>query len=213
MRIVIAEDSALLREGLVALLESAGHLVVARTSTADDAVRAVSSTDPDVLVLDVRMPDGDEGIRAAVAIRDRNPQQPIMLLPQYVEPRGAAQLLAQPGTGYLLKDRVLDVAGFLDALERIVDGGTALDSQVVAALLDTTGRSGPLDRLSSRELEVLGLMAEGMSNTALSHRLVLSERTVESHISSIFLKLNLDEDTDVHRRVRAVVAYLRSQKT
>lgn len=210
MRIVIGEDSALFREGLAALLESAGHEVVGRAATASTTVAQVRAHTPDVVVLDIRMPSDDEGIAAALEIRGWEPPTPVMLLSQHIETRRTVELVTEGAIGYLLKDRVLDVDEFLTALERVAAGGTALDPEVVRNLLGTA-KAAPasiLDSLTPREADVLALMAQGWSNGAIATRLFLSERTVETHIGSIFAKLELAESPDGNRRVRAILAYL-----
>ena len=211
MRVVIAEDNALLREGLVLLLTSSGHEVVAVVGTGPEILPALLEHRPDVAVLDVRMPPGfrDEGLRAALEAREKIPGLPVLVLSQYVEESYAAELLAggTSGVGYLLKDRVGRVDEFLDALERIVAGGTALDPEVVAELL-TRRRDTPLDSLTPREREVLKLMAEGHDNTTIAKTLVVTERAVSKHIGNVFLKLGLPPSDSGHRRVLAVLAYL-----
>ncbi|GLP71015.1 DNA-binding response regulator [Streptomyces sp. TUS-ST3] len=211
MRVVIAEDNALLREGLVLLLTSSGHEVVAVVGTGPEILPALLEHRPDVAVLDVRMPPGfrDEGLRAALDARERIPGLPVLVLSQYVEESYAAELLAggTSGIGYLLKDRVGRVDEFLDALERVVAGGTALDPEVVAELL-TRRRDTPLDSLTPREREVLKLMAEGHDNATISRTLVVTERAVSKHIGNVFLKLGLPPSDSGHRRVLAVLAYL-----
>ena len=214
MRVVIAEDSVLLREGLVRLLESAGFDVTA-VPDADQLLRAVEAAPPDAVVADVRMPPThtDEGLRAALVIRRNHPDVAVLVLSQYVEERYAVDLIAGEtrGVGYLLKDRVADVEEFLGALRRVVDGGTALDSEVVTQLLVRSRRTDPLDQLSSREREVLTLMAEGRSNTGIADILVVSHGAVEKHISSIFTKLDLPPGGEQdHRRVLAVLRFLDS---
>lgn len=208
MRIVIGEDSALVREGLAALLGSAGHEIVGRAGDGPGVVDLVLALTPDLALLDIRMPRDDEGIEAALRLRARLPELPIMLLSQHIETRRTLELVAGGSIGYLLKDRVLDVDDFLDALERVASGGTALDPEVVARLLGTARATTRVDALTARELEVLALMAEGWSNAAIGRRLFLSARTVETHIGSIFAKLALPESPDEHRRVRAILAYL-----
>lgn len=208
MRIVIGEDSALFREGLSALLESAGHQVVARASTAATAVAQVRALHPDVVILDVRMPDDAEGIEAALEIRDWRPPTPVMLLSQHVETRRSVELVTSGAIGYLLRDRVLDVEEFMSALRRVAAGGTSLDPEVVQRLLGAARASSVLEGLTPRENEVLALMARGWSNAAIAQRLFLSERTVETHISSIFSKLGMIESPDGNRRVRAILTYL-----
>ncbi|MGW7722307.1 response regulator [Streptomyces canus] len=211
MRVVIAEDNALLREGLVLLLTSSGHEVVAVVGTGPDILPAVLEHRPDVAVLDVRMPPGfrDEGLRAALEARERIPGLPVLVLSQYVEESYAAELLGggSSGVGYLLKDRVGRVDEFLDALERVAAGGTALDPEVVTELL-TRRRDTPLDSLTPSEREVLKLMAEGHDNTTIAKTLVVTERAVSKHIGNVFLKLGLPPSDSGHRRVLAVLAYL-----
>ncbi|HJW62616.1 MAG TPA: response regulator transcription factor [Actinomycetes bacterium] len=213
MRVVIAEDAALLREGLVRLLEDRGHQVCAAVADGDALLAAVAEHRPDVAVVDIRMPPThtDEGLRAALELRRRHPGTGVLVFSQYIETRYATQLLAggAAGVGYLLKDRVADVAEFTDALARVAAGGTALDPEVVAQLLARTRRRDPLARLSPREREVLGLMAEGRSNAAIAGELVVTAGAVEKHISSIFGKLRLPPSDADHRRVLAVLAWLR----
>ena len=211
MRVVIAEDNALLREGLVLLLTSAGHDVVAVVGTGPEIMPALREQRPDVAVLDVRMPPGfrDEGLRAALEARKEFPGQPVLVLSQYVEESYAAELLGggTSGVGYLLKDRVGRVDEFLDALERVAGGGTALDPEVVTELL-TRRRNTPLDSLTPRERETLALMAEGHDNATIAKTLVVTERAVHKHIGNVFLKLGLPPSDSGHRRVLAVLAYL-----
>lgn len=211
MRVVIAEDNALLRQGLVLLLTSSGHEVVAVASTGPEVLPALLAHRPDAAVLDVRMPPGfrDEGLRAALAARQEIPGLPVLVLSQYVEESYAAELLGggASGVGYLLKDRVGRVDEFLDALERVAAGGTALDPEVVTELL-TRRRDSPLDLLTPREREVLKLMAEGHDNTTIAKALVVTERSVSKHIGNVFLKLGLPPSDSGHRRVLAVLAYL-----
>jgi DNA-binding NarL/FixJ family response regulator len=215
MRIVICEDHALLREGLIALLREAGHDVVAHTDTGTALLGAIAEHHPDLAIVDVRLPPSyrDEGIHAAIAARQQAPGLGILILSQYVEPVYTAELLdsGPGGIGYLLKERVGDVQDFLDALSRIAAGGTALDRDVVSQLLHgrSRDRSG-LDALTPRERETLGLMAEGRSNAAIARALVVSLGAVEKNVSSIFTKLDLAATDDDHRRVLAVLAYLRS---
>lgn len=211
MRVVIGEDSALFREGLAALLASAGHDVVGLASTGPTAVAQVRAHRPDVAVLDIRMPSDDEGIAAALEIRAWDPPTPIMLLSQHIEARRTVELVTSGGIGYLLKDRVLDVDEFLVALERVAAGGTALDSDVVTRLLGAARAASVLEALTPRELDVLALMAEGWSNSAIGARLFLSERTVETHIGSVFAKLCLGDSPDGNRRVQAILAYLEAR--
>ncbi|HWU07151.1 MAG TPA: response regulator transcription factor [Streptomyces sp.] len=215
MRVVIAEDNALLREGLVLLLTSAGHEVAAVVGTGPETLPALLEQRPDVAVLDVRMPPGfrDEGLRAALAAREQIPGLPVLVLSQYVEESYAAELLSggSSGIGYLLKDRVGRVDEFLDALERVAAGGTALDPEVVTELL-TRRRDSPLDSLTPREREVLKLMAEGHGNTAIAEALVVTERSVSKHIGNVFLKLGLPPSDSGHRRVLAVLTYLKDPR-
>ncbi|MCX5446097.1 LuxR C-terminal-related transcriptional regulator [Streptomyces nigrescens] len=211
MRVVIAEDNALLREGLVLLLTSAGHEVAAVAASGPEVLPALLEHRPDAAVLDVRMPPGfrDEGLRAALAARREIPGLPVLVLSQYVEETYAAELLGggASGVGYLLKDRVGRVDEFLDALERVAAGGTALDPEVVTELM-TRRRDDPLDTLTPREREVLQLMAEGRDNTTIAHLLVVSDRAVSKHIGNVFTKLGLPAGDTGHRRVLAVLAYL-----
>ncbi|MCC5575502.1 MULTISPECIES: response regulator transcription factor [Microtetraspora] len=215
MRVVVADDAVLIREGLVRLLEEFGCEVVAAVGTGDELVRAVVALRPDVSVVDVRMPPTftDEGLRAAVETREKVPGAPVLILSQYVEVSYADDLLADArgAVGYLLKDRVVDVEEFMDGLRRVAGGGTVFDPQVVAQLMVRRRRDDPLTSLTPREREVLGLMAEGRSNPAISRHLVVTEGAVEKHITGIFQKLGLHaQDADQHRRVLAVLAYLRS---
>jgi DNA-binding NarL/FixJ family response regulator len=212
MRIVIAEDSVLLRAGLVEVLEKFGIEVVAAVPDADALLAAVDAHRPDVAIVDVRMPPTftDEGIRAALVLRRGKPPVKVLVLSQYVEERYATELLSEQtsGVGYLLKDRVADVREFVDALNRVADGGTALDPEVVAQLL-IRRRDDPLRRLTPREREVLALMAEGRSNAGIATALVVSDSAVAKHINNIFAKLDLAESPDNdHRRVMAVLRYL-----
>jgi DNA-binding NarL/FixJ family response regulator len=212
MRVVIAEDSVLLREGLTRLLAEAGHEVVAAAGEPEEFLRAVDAHRPDAVVVDVRMPPTftDEGLRAALVVRSSWPDVGVLVLSQYVEERYATELLSDRprGVGYLLKDRVADLADFLDALQRVADGGSALDPEVVAQLLARS--RNPLAPLTARERDVLGLMAEGRSNAAIASALVVSDGAVEKHISSIFAKLGLAPADRDHRRVLAVLRYLGS---
>lgn len=211
MRVVIAEDQALLREGLSRLFADAGHEVVAAVENADQLRAAVSEHRPDLAVVDVRMPPSftDEGIKAAHWIRGAHPDVGVLVLSQHVEIAGAVSLVSERGFGYLLKDRVLNVDEFMDAAERVEAGGSALDPQVVATLVSGGDSAhGELSELTPRELEVLSLMAEGLTNAAVADRLVLTERTVESHTRSVFQKLSLQGDDSGHRRVLAVLSYL-----
>jgi DNA-binding NarL/FixJ family response regulator len=209
VRVVIGEDSALFREGLASLLTEIGHEVVATAADAPGALAAVLEHRPDVAVLDIRMPPNHahDGAEVAAEVRRRAPEVGVLLLSQHVETRLSVELVATGRFGYLLKDRVLDVGEFVDALTRVAAGGSALDAEVVARLL--AGGRDALSALTPRELEVLALMAEGLTNPGIAERLVLAERTVESHVGSILAKLGLTEaEPSAHRRVRAVLAYL-----
>ena len=211
MRVVIAEDTVLLREGLAGLLEDAGHEVVGRAGDADALLALVGEHGPELAVVDVRMPPDydDEGTRAAAEIRRTHPETAVLVLSQHIETRHIVELVtAGGGFGYLLKDRVLDVDDFLDAARRVSEGGSALDPQVVATLVD---RRSTLDELTPREREVLSLMAEGRTNGGIARRLWLSEKTVETHVRTILMKLGLQTHEDDHRRVLAVLAYLQIQ--
>jgi DNA-binding NarL/FixJ family response regulator len=211
VRIVIGEDSALFREGLARLLADAGHEIVAKAADADALEAAVHATRPDAAIIDVRMPPdhADDGARVARRLRDAYPDLGILVLSQHVETRHSVDLVTGGGFGYLLKDRVLDVGDFLDALSRVAAGGSALDPEVVGRLLRPRADDSPLSLLTPREREVLALMAEGRTNVGIAARLYLSERTVETHIASILGKLDLASSEADHRRVLAVVAYLR----
>ncbi|MGY0234914.1 response regulator [Longispora urticae] len=213
MRIVVADDAVLLREGLVRLLAEAGCEVVAAVGDGPSLVAAVVEHRPDVSIVDVRMPPShtDEGLRAAVEARRLVPGTPVLLLSQYVEVSYADDLLADArgAIGYLLKDRVVDLDEFLDGLRRVAGGGTVLDPEVVSQLMVRRRRNDPLATLTPREREVLELMAEGYSNTAVARKLVVTEGAVEKHVRNIFTKLDLPQDSDQHRRVLAVLAYLR----
>ncbi len=214
MRVVVADDSVLLREGLVRLLAEDGFEVVGQAGDAEDLLRKVGAHRPDVAVVDVRMPPThtDEGLRAATEIRQRYPQTAVLVLSQVIEPGSALELLtaSAEGVGYLLKDRVADVDRFTEAVRRVADGGSALDPEVVATLLGRHRRDDPLAAVTAREREVLGLMAEGRSNQAIAEQLVVTERAVEKHVTSIFGKLGLTPAAEDHRRVLAVLAYLRA---
>ena len=212
MRIVIVEDNVLLARGLRLLLDLEGFEVTSTVDTAAAFLDAVTADRPDVAVVDVRLPPTyrDEGVRAAIEVRRRQPGFPVLVLSQYVEHSYAAELLSQGerGMGYLLKDRVSRVSDFLDALSRVAAGGTAVDPEVIAELLNRQRSGGPVDRLSPREREVLSLMAQGHDNTTIGKRLVLTERSVSKHIGSIFTKLDLPPNEAGHRRVLAVLAFL-----
>jgi DNA-binding NarL/FixJ family response regulator len=214
MRVVLADDSVLLREGVARLLEDAGMDVVGQAGDAEDLLRKVHAHKPDVAVVDVRMPPThtDEGLRAAAQIRVAHPDCGVLVLSAYIDEGPALELLSDSaeGLGYLLKDRVGDVDGFVDAVRRVGDGGSALDPEVVSRLLGRRRRSDPLEGVTPREREVLGLMAEGRSNHAIAEQLVVTERAVEKHVTSIFGKLGLPPTQDDHRRVLAVLAYLKS---
>jgi DNA-binding NarL/FixJ family response regulator len=213
LRVVIADDAVLLREGLVRLLTENGHEVVAAVGDGPSLVDAIAALRPDVSIVDVRMPPShtDEGLRAAVRARQLVPRTPLLVLSQYVEVSYADDLLADRSgsVGYLLKDRVADLAEFLDAVRRVAAGGTVLDPEVVAQLLIRRRQDEPLRELTIREREVLALMAEGRSNTAIARQLVVSDGAVEKHVRNIFAKLRLAPDDEQHRRVLAVLAYLR----
>ena len=215
MRVVIAEDTVLLREGLAGLLEDAGHEVVGRAGDAETLLALVGEHAPELAVVDVRMPPGydDEGTRAAAVIRASHPGTAVLVLSQHIETRHVVELVtAGGGFGYLLKDRVLDVDDFLDAARRVAEGGTALDPQVVATLLGAPQPVQALAELTPREAEVIALMAEGRTNGGIARRLWLTEKTVEGHVRSILMKLGLPVNDDDHRRVLAVLAYLRVLK-
>ena len=213
MRVVIADDSVLLRAGIVRLLEDAGFDVVAQAADAEDLLRKVRAHKPDVAVTDIRMPptQSDEGLRAAQQIRKEMPEVGVLVLSQFIDEGYAVELLqgSAEGIGYLLKDRVSDVSAFTDALRRVGEGGSALDPEVVSQLLGRRRANDPLDRLTPREREVLGNMAEGRSNAAIARELVVTERAIEKHVTSIFSKLGLSSAEDGHRRVLAVLAYLK----
>jgi DNA-binding NarL/FixJ family response regulator len=214
MRVVVAEDSVLLREGIVRLLTERGFEVVGQAGDAEDLLRKVGAHKPDAVVADIRMPpdNTDDGLRAAIEIRERHPDTGVLVLSAYVEEAYAMELVSDTaaGLGYLLKDRVADVDAFVDALRRVADGGSALDPEVVSRLLGRSRRDDPLAELTPREREVLELMAEGRSNAAIAEQLVVTERAVEKHVTSIFGKLNLTPAAEDHRRVLAVLTFLRS---
>ena len=213
MRVVLADDSVLLREGVARLLVDAGFEVVGQVDNADDLVRRVGFAKPDVAVVDIRMPPThtDEGLRAAKQIRERYPQVGVLVLSQYVEPGYAMELLSESseGVGYLLKDRVSDIEEFASAVRRVAQGGSALDPAVVSQLVGRRRRDDPLAELTVREREVLELMAEGRSNTGIAERMVVTERAVEKHVTSIFQKLGLPQAQEDHRRVLAVLTFLK----
>jgi DNA-binding NarL/FixJ family response regulator len=210
MRVVIAEDQVLLREGLARLFEDSGHEVVASLGDAQQLQAAVAEHDPDLVVVDIRMPPThtDEGARAAAELKHAHPELGVLVLSQHIETTHAVELLSLGGFGYLLKDRVLQVGEFLSAAERVANGGSALDPQVVASLVSSRSQSGPLAELTEREHEVLELMAEGLTNAGIAKRLYLSERTVEAHVRHVLMKLDIPESEDAHRRVLAVLAHL-----
>jgi DNA-binding NarL/FixJ family response regulator len=210
VRVVIAEDQVLLREGLGRLFEDAGHEVAASLGDARNLVAATAGHRPDLLVVDVRMPPTftDEGARAASRVKEEHPDVGVLVLSQHIETQYAVELVRLGGFGYLLKDRVLDVAEFLDAAERVASGGSALDPNVVASLVAPSAGDGRLAELTDREREVLELMAEGLTNAAIGKRLYLSERTVEAHVRHVLMKLDIPQSEDGHRRVLAVLAHL-----
>ncbi|HZU57275.1 MAG TPA: response regulator transcription factor [Actinocrinis sp.] len=212
MLVVIAEDTAILRGGLIGLLEDEGHQVAAAVADGEALKLAVAEHRPDIVVADIRMPPThtDEGVRAALELRSRDPKLPVLLFSQYVETQYAGRLLAggSAGIGYLLKERVLDVKDFVDALERVAAGGTALDPEVVSQLVGASRATSVADVLSPREREVMALMAEGRSNSAIAEALFVTERAVEKHVANIFTKLDLPVSAADHRRVLAVLRYL-----
>jgi DNA-binding NarL/FixJ family response regulator len=214
VRVIIAEDSVLLREGIARLLETSHFEVVAQAGDGDELLRKVAAHKPDVAVIDVRMPPThtDEGLRAAQRIRAEHPGTAVLVLSAYVDEASALDLLSEStqSTGYLLKDRIADLKTFTDAVQRVADGGSALDPQVVAMLLGRRRREDPLAELTTREREVLALMAEGRSNSAMAGALVVTERAVEKHVTGIFSKLRLPPAAADHRRILAVLAFLRS---
>ena len=214
LRVVVADDSVLLREGVVRLLEEAGLEVVGQAGDAEDLLRKVGAHRPDVALVDIRMPptNTDDGLRAALDIRSRFPDTGVLVLSQYVEEGYALELVgdAAGGVGYLLKDRVADVERFADAVRRVAEGGSALDPEVVAQLVGRARRDDPLEALTPREREVLELMAEGRSNAAIAAHLIVTERAVEKHVTSIFGKLGLAPAPEDHRRVLAVLTFLRA---
>ena len=214
MRVVVADDVLLTRKGIVHLLEDAGVEVVAEAGDADELLRKVRLDQPDVAIADIRTPPThtDEGLVAAQSIRSEHPEVGVLVLSQYVEPSYAMRLVEDhpERVGYLLKDRVFDIATVVDALRRIVEGETVIDPTIVARLVGRRRRNDPLSQLTEREQEVLGLIAEGVSNRALAERLFITERTVEAHVTQIFQKLELTESPDQHRRVLAVLRFLRA---
>ncbi len=211
MRVVIAEDSVLLRAGIERLLADENIEVVAATEDGDGLLVAVSEHRPDLAIVDVRMPPSftDEGLRAALKARENQPGLPVLVLSQYVEERYAVELLSggAGGVGYLLKERVADVAEFVDAVQRVAGGGTCIDQEVIAQLM-ARGRRNPIDVLTPREREVLGLMAQGLTNVAIAKSLTVSDGAVEKHVGNIFSKLGLEPSAEEHRRVRAVLTFL-----
>jgi DNA-binding NarL/FixJ family response regulator len=214
IRVLVADDSVLLREGLVRLLEESGCEVVAQAGDAEELLRKVRAHKPTVAIVDIRMPpdNTDDGLRAALTIRSEQPETGVLVLSQYIEQQYAIELIgeADEGVGYLLKERITDVGSLLDAVQRIAEHGSVIDPQVVSQLLRRHRREDPLKELSDREREVLELMAEGRSNHAIATRLVISERAVEKHVTSIFSKLRLPPTEDDHRRVLAVLTFLRA---
>jgi DNA-binding NarL/FixJ family response regulator len=214
VRVVIADDSVLLREGLARVLTEGGFEIVAQAANADELRKAVRGFKPDIAIVDVRMPPThtDEGARAAVEIRAEQPEVAILVLSQVIEAAHAMQLFSErpEGFGYLLKDRVLEIDDFLESVRRVGRGGTAIDPEVIGQLVGRRRDDGPLDELTAREREVLELMAQGLSNRGICEKLVISPKTVETHVNSIFLKLDLMPAQDEHRRVLAVLAFLRA---
>ena len=214
MRVVVADDVLLTREGIARLLQDAGIDVVGQAEDAEGLLRNVRLDRPDVAIVDIRMPPThtDEGLVAAQSIRTEHPEVGVLVLSQYVEPSYAMRLVEEhpERVGYLLKERVFDIATVVDALRRIVDGETVIDPTIVARLMGRRRREDPVSQLTEREREVLGLIAEGMSNRAIASRLFITERTVEAHVTQIFQKLGLAESPDQHRRVLAVIAFLRA---
>lgn len=213
MRVIVIEDQALLRDGLVRLFTDKGHDVVGSGGDTDGLSELVAATDPDLVVLDLRMPPTftDEGATAARSLKSDRPALGVLLLSQHVDTSSVVDLVAQPGFGYLLKDRVFEVDEFLDAARRVAGGGSALDPKVVSALV-VSQQDGPLARLSARELDVLRLMAEGLTNTGIASRLFLSARTVEAHVGNLMAKLDITDSEERHRRVLAVLSYLRATR-
>ena len=214
IRVVLADDSVLLREGIASLLEKAGFEIVGQSDTAENLLLKVRSYKPDIAIVDIKMPPThtDEGLRAAKEIRENHSETAVLVLSQYVEEGYALELLQDgaEGVGYLLKERVYDLDDFVAAVKRVAEGGSALDSTVVSQLVGRRRRDDPLGELTAREREVLELMAEGLSNSAIAARMFLTERGVEKHVTGIFQKLRLPVATDTHRRVLAVVTFLQS---
>jgi DNA-binding NarL/FixJ family response regulator len=213
IRTIVADDSVLLRDGVVRLLSDSGFDVVAAVGDAEALLDAATEHDPDLCIIDVRMPPThtDEGLRAAIEIKRRSPDVAVLVLSQYVEERYAGELLTGnvSGVGYLLKDRVIDVDDFLTSLRRVAAGGSAVDTEVISQILGRSRNRAEIDRLTPREREVLTLMAEGLSNAGIAERLVVSAGAVEKHISNVFMKLGLEPEEGAHRRVLAVLTYLR----
>jgi DNA-binding NarL/FixJ family response regulator len=212
MRVIIAEDQALLRDGLARLFTDKGHAVAATLGSADGLMELVATASPDLVVLDIRMPPSytDEGVTAARLLKADRPDLGVLLLSQHIETANAADLVAWPAFGYLLKDRVFEVDEFVEAAERVARGGSALDPKVVAAMVGSRRGAGKLELLSDRERDVLGLMAEGLTNAGVADRLSLSPRTVEAHVSHLLTKLDIEDSDTAHRRVLAVLSYLNS---
>jgi DNA-binding NarL/FixJ family response regulator len=210
VRVIIAEDQALLRDGLARLFTDKGHTVVATLGSTDGLMERVAETSPDLVVLDIRMPPSytDEGATAARLLKAECAELGVLLLSQHIETANAADLVAWPGFGYLLKDRVFEVDEFVEAAERVANGGSALDPKVVTAMVGSRRGGGQIDLLSDRERDVLGLMAEGLTNAGIADRLSLSPRTVEAHVSHLLTKLDIDDSDTAHRRVLAVLSYL-----
>jgi DNA-binding NarL/FixJ family response regulator len=213
VRVIVVEDQALLRDGLVRLFADKGHDVVGSAGDTDGLADLVAATEPDLVLLDLRMPPTftDEGATAARSLKTNRPDLGVLLLSQHIDNASVVDLVAKPGFGYLLKDRVFEVDEFLDAAQRVAAGGSALDPKVVAALV-AAQENGPLARLSTRELDVLQLMAEGLTNTGIASRLSLSARTIEAHVSNLMTKLDITDSDERHRRVLAVLSYLRATR-
>jgi DNA-binding NarL/FixJ family response regulator len=212
VRVIIAEDQTLLRDGLARLFTDKGHTVAGALGSTEGLAELVADTSPDLVVLDIRMPPSytDEGAVAARLLKAERADLGVLLLSQHIETANAAVLAAWPGFGYLLKDRVFEVDDFVEAAERVAGGGSALDPKVVAAMVGSRQGDGRIDRLSDRERDVLGLMAEGLTNAGIAERLSLSTRTVEAHVSHLLTKLDIDDSDTAHRRVLAVLSYLNS---